>query len=171
MQMASIPRNPAHTSRPRSCRSKASLVGSAAACDHTTCLGSVIKQQHQVVHKAKPQLQATALQLRVKYPPKISKTTRCIFAKSVLEHRNRSCTWISILGLQIFGYVKSILVQMIDTKIYRSGPPSSPRTSSARPILRTSRSLSTLPSRARSRSLMARRGRSPTATLPPRVAT
>jgi len=57
------------------------------------------------------------------------------------------------------------------TKIYRSGPPNFPRTSSVQQMRRSSRSLSTLQSQAHSKNLTVRHGRSRTVTPRPRTAT
>ena len=102
--MASTLQNLARTSKPRSCRSKASSVELAAACDHATFSRNATRHRLQVVRKAKPQPQAMALRLKVKCQPKTYKTTRCISAKSALGHLSRRSTWISILDLRIFGY-------------------------------------------------------------------
>jgi hypothetical protein len=162
--MASTLPSPAHTFKPRSCRSRASSAESAVACDHTTFSESERKRQRQKVRKTKLRPQVTTGRLEVKSPPKTSKTTRCIFAKSAWGHRNRNFIWISIPGLRIFGYAERSRALAIDAKLYRSGLLSFPKTSSVQPIHRTSRSLSIPPSQARSRSSMARRGRSRMAT-------
>lgn len=91
LQMALIPRNPAHIFKLRSSVHKESLDVSEVACVHITFFRSGILRQRLAAHRARLLHQATG-PARAKFQQKISRTIPCTCARSVSVRRHRSFT-------------------------------------------------------------------------------